>query len=168
MMAWLLWYSLGGLLGESEVPIVCEPDTIDPSSTEQRLAVTMCAAQVRIASLTHLEDSDVSQLAVEVAAAPTFMILDEVVTSSPPLWQLVALDLRGDLYVAMAVQFRHADASAWRVTPWLASARRAYADARTVAATHPEVFQDANASRVLSTISTGLGGATTPDKETEL
>lgn len=168
MMAWLIWYSLGGVLGDSEVPIACQQDNIFPTSTEQRLQVTMCSARDRMASLTHLEDSDVSQLAVEVAAAPTFKILDEVIASSTPAWQLVALDLRGDLYIEMAAQLRHANGSPSRVTPWLARARRAYSEARTVAATHPEVFSDAEASRALSMIGLGLGGATNPDEETQL
>jgi hypothetical protein len=91
-----------------------------------------------------------------------------VIASSTPAWQLVALDLRGDLYLAMAVQLRHADGSQSRVSPWLASARRAYADARTVAAAHPEVVDDADASRALSMIGFGLGGATnSPDKEAQ-
>ena len=167
-MLWLIWFSLGGVLGDSEVPIACQGDNVEPISTEERLQVTMCSARDRMASLTHLQDSDVSQLAVEVAAAPTFSILDEVIASSTPAWQLVALDLRGDLYIAMAVQLRHANGSPSRVTPWLASARRAYSDARTVATAHPEVFSDAEASRALSTIGLGLGGAPNPDKETEL
>src|SRR4051794_22072845 len=104
MMAWLIAYSLGGVLGESEVPIECQRDGID--EVEQRLQVTMCAAGQRMAALTHLEDSDVSRLAVEVAAAPTLAILDEVIATQTPVWQFVALDLRGDLYVAMAVQLR--------------------------------------------------------------
>lgn len=130
MTAWLLMYSLSGLLGESEVPIECQRDSLH--STEDTLQVTMCAAHQRMASLTHLEDSDVSRLAIEAAAAPTFQILDEVIASSTPHWQVVALGLRGDLYVAMAAHFRHANASPSRVSPWLASARRAYADARAL------------------------------------
>ena len=147
-MAWLICYSLGGLLGESEVPVACQGDGALPTTTQERLQVTMCAARDRMASLTHLEDSDVSRLAVEVATAPTFTILDEVIASETPLWQVIALDLRGDLYVAMAAQLRHAGASSSRVSPWLASAERAYADART--------------------LRLGLDGATIPDKETQL
>lgn len=145
MMAWLIWYSLVGILGESEVPIECQQDNVTPQSTQERLQVTMCSARGRMAALTHLEDSDVSRLAVEAAAAPTLAVLDEVVASSSPSWQVVALDLRGDLYIAMAVQLRHANASPSRVSPWLASARRAYTDART--------------------IGLGLRGATNPDEE---
>jgi hypothetical protein len=149
MMAWLICYSLGGLLGESEVPVACQRDGALPTNTHERLEVTMCAAHDRMASLTHLQDSDVSQLAIEVATAPTFTILDEVIATSTPLWQGVALDLRGDLFVEMAARLRHAGASSSRVSPWLASARRAYADART--------------------LRLGVEGATTnPDKETQL
>ncbi len=148
MMAVLVAYSLAGLLGESEVPVVCQRDGALPTTTQERLQVSMCAAHDRMASLTHLEDSDVSRLAVEVATAPTFTILDEVIASETPLWQVVALDLRGDLYVAMAAQLRHAGASSSRVSPWLASAQRAYASART--------------------LRLGLDGATIPDKETQL
>lgn len=149
MMAWLLLYSLSGLLGESEVPIECQRDNIAPQrGTEELLQVTMCAAHGRMAALTHLQDSDASQLAIEAAAAPTFEVLDEVVATSPPNWQVVALGLRGDLYVAMAVQFRHANASPSRVSPWLASARRAYADARA--------------------LRLGLGGAPSHDEEIQL
>jgi hypothetical protein len=149
MLALLVAYSLAGLLGDSEVPVVCQRDGALPTTTQERLEVTMCAAHDRMASLTHLQDSKVSQLAIEAATAPTFTILDEVVASSPPRWQVVALDLRGDLYVAMAAQLRHAGASSLRVSPWLASARRAYADAHT--------------------LRLGLEGATTnPDKETPI
>ena len=148
MMAWLICYSLGGLLGDSEVPVACQSDGALPTTTQERLQVTMCAAHDRMASLTHLEDSDVSRLAVEVATAPTFTILDEVIASETPVWQVVALDLRGDLYVAMAAQLRHAGGSSSRVSPWLASAQRAYANART--------------------LRLGLDGATIPDKETQL
>jgi hypothetical protein len=165
MLAWLIMFSLGGVLGDSEVPTVCQP-TESRLDTRQRLAVTMCAARVRIAALTHLRDTDVSTLAVEVAAAPSFAVLDEVVSSDVPLWQVVALDLRGDLYVSMAVRMRHANASNWRVTPWLARARRAYSDARSVAMMHPEVFEDDAVPRALAMIGVGLGGATGPAEET--
>ena len=149
MLAWLICYTLGGLLGESEIPVACQRDSALPTTTQERLEVTMCAARDRMASLTHLQDSDVSLLAVEVATAPTFTILDDVIATSTPIWQVVALDLRGDLYVEMAAQLRHAGASSSRVSPWLASARRAYADART--------------------LRLGVEGATTnPDKETQL
>jgi hypothetical protein len=148
MMALLVAYSLAGLLGESEVPVVCQRDSALPTTTEERIAVSMCAARDRMTSLTHLQDSDVSQRAVEVATAPTFTILDEIIASSTPSWQVIALDLRGDLYLAMAAQLRHAGASSIRVSPWLASARSAYADARM--------------------LRLGLEGATTnPDKETQ-
>ena len=145
MTAWLLLYSLSGLLGESEVPIECQRDI---QRTDELLQVTVCAAHQRMASLTHLQDSDVSRVAIETAVAPTFQILDEVIASSPPRWQVVALGMRGDLYVAMAAHFRHANASPSRVSPWLASARRAYADARA--------------------LGLGLGGAPNFDEEIQL
>jgi hypothetical protein len=164
MLAWLIMFSLAGALGDSEVPIECQSQsTLDTSAT---LRMTMCAARVRIAALTHLRDTDISTLAVELAAAPTFAILDEVIATQPPLWQVVALQLRGDLYIAMVVRMRHANASPLRVSPWLARARRAYSDARTLASVHPEVFDDDAAPRALAMIGVGLGGATPRAEET--
>lgn len=165
MLAWLIMFSLGGVLGNSEVPIVCQP-TESQLDAQQRLQVTMCAARVRLAALTHLRDTDVSTLAVEIAAAPSFAVLDEVVANEAPLWQVVALDLRGDLYIAMAVRMRHANASLTRVTPWLARARRAYSDARMVATANPEIFDDDAVSRTPAMIGVGLGGAKPPAEET--
>lgn len=114
------------LAGDSEVPSECR--------THDALRTTMCAAKVRIAALTHLRDDDVSVLAVELAAAPTLAILDEVIATQARQWQVIALRLRGNLYIAMAVRMRQAGATSSRVSPWLARARRAYSDARTLAA----------------------------------
>lgn len=158
MLAWLIMFSLAGALGDSEVPIQCQThSTLDTSA---KLRMTMCAAHVRIAALTHLRDSDVSKLAVELAAAPTFAILDDVIATETPLWRVVALQLQSDLYIAMAVRMRHVNASTARVSPWLARARRAYSEARTLAVAHPEVFEDDAAPRALAMIGVGLGGAT--------
>ena len=170
MVDWLLSILLGAVgglagdvhvLGDSEVPFVCRDlgphgavSDVD-ERTSATLAMTMCAARTRTAALDHLKDSDVSRLGLELAAAPTLAILDEVTRTGTPAWRLVAHQLRGDLYVAMAVRLRHAVADARprrpapRVTKWLDRARRAYSDARTIAAEHPDALANSLARSAL-------------------
>lgn len=170
MVGWLLSVLLGAvgglagdvqLAGDSNVPLVCRD--LGPGAgvsdadgrTSATLAMTMCAARKRIAALDHLKDSDVSRLGLELAAAPTLAILDEVDRTATPAWRLVAQQLRGDLYVAMAIRLRHAvvDADprrpAPRVTKWLDRARRAYGRARTIAAEHPDALANSLARSAL-------------------
>ena len=146
-----LFVALVHLAGPSEVPIVCraavdrvvrEPD----EATRLALRETMCAARERMASLTHLANSDVSKLALEIAAAPTFAVLEDVSRKASARWRFAALSLRGDLYVEMSARLRskadkgEENESADRVADWLASARRAYADARIIAFANPELL----------------------------
>jgi hypothetical protein len=153
--------AVAGLSGPSAIPIICRPtpDALvirDPDKRVQAdLDQTMCAARERMDALTHLRDTDISKLALEVAVAPTFEVLDQVSRLPSPRWRLVAQRLRGDLYVEMSMRLRHAPPasadvddgaaviddgeSAARVADWLAGARAAYADVRTIAASHPEL-----------------------------
>lgn len=167
MVGWLLSLLLGAavglagdaqLLGDSEVPLLCRDlgprdDTIDPDErTAATVAMTMCAARQRIAALDHLQDSDTSRLALELAAAPTFAILDALDRSGTPAWRLVAQQLRGDLYIALAIRLRHAvdpHRPAPRVTPWLVRARRAYEGVRRIVGEHPDAVTNPLARNAL-------------------
>ena len=152
MMLWLLGVLFGAVgslpgdahvLGDSEVPFVCRDlgpigrETDPDARTFARLTVTMCAVRERIEALDHLQNSDVSRLALDIAAAPTFAILDDIARSSSPAWRIVAHQLRGDLYVAMAVRLRNASGesnaqrSSERVADWLERAQHAYANVRS-------------------------------------
>lgn len=170
MFAWLLSVLLAAvagvgdahLLGDSEVPFLCRD--LGPTGTERdpdertaaRVAMTMCAAKARIAALDHLRDSDVSRLALEIAAAPSFAILDEIEHSTSTAWQIVAKQLRADLYMAMAVRLRHAAetadprAHAPRVAEWLDRARRAYSAVRRLVAASPDALANPLARNALS------------------
>ncbi|NVB77958.1 MAG: hypothetical protein HOV81_06140 [Kofleriaceae bacterium] len=168
MLAWVISVLLAAagvgdvhLLGDSEVPFLCRAlgptsRVIDPDErTAARLAMTMCAARQRMATLEHLRDSDVSRLAIELAAAPTFAILDEIETTGARDWQVVAQQLRGDLYVAMAVRLRRAVARSDpraplpRVAEWLDRARRAYSGVRKLVAAWPDALANPLARNAL-------------------
>lgn len=170
MLAWLFYVVLGAagcfggdvqVRGDSQVPATCRDlgptgyESDDDEYTAARLAMTMCAARERIARLDHLRDSDASRLAIEIAAAPTFAVLEEIEREGTPAWELVAQQLRGDLYVAMAVRLRHAvaDSDPRRPTPrvaeWLDRARRAYSRVRRLAAIRPDVLANPLARNAL-------------------
>ena len=170
MILWLLCVLFGAagswagdvhVLGDSEVPFVCRDlgptghETDPDERTFARLMMTMCAARERIAALDHLQDSDVSRLALDLAAAPTFAILDDIARSSSPSWRIVAQQLRGDLYVAMAVRLRNASGesdarrSSGRVAEWLDRARVAYANVRTIVAARPDALANPLARNAL-------------------
>lgn len=168
MLAWVLSVLLAAagvgdvhLLGDSEVPFICRE--LGPTGRESdldertaaRVAMTMCAARVRMTALEHLRDSDVSRLALEIAAAPTFAILEEIEQTGSRDWQVVAQQLRGDLYVAMAVRLRHAVARSEprapipRVAGWLDRARRAYSGVRKLVAAWPDALANPLARNAL-------------------
>lgn len=152
LILWFLWSSAERLLGESVVPVVCQPveaaDDVADLDTflARRVDMTSCAARERMNALLHLQSTEVSRLALELAAAPTFDELDEIERVGSAKWQLVAEQTRGDLYISMAVRLRNApgDDESSRtdphVTGWLMRASRAYATVRRIAVEHPEVL----------------------------
>jgi hypothetical protein len=166
MLLWLVGVLFGAVgdvhvLGDSEVPFVCRDlgptgrETEPDERTLATLTMTMCAARERMAALDHLENTDTSRLALDLAAAPTFAILDDIARSPSPAWRIVAHQLRGDLYVAMAVRLRNASGesnaqrSSRRVADWLERARRAYANVRTIAAARPDALANPLARNAL-------------------
>jgi hypothetical protein len=149
------------LAGDDVVPIICrEPGHIvekrrDSNSDEdlaRRLAMTSCAARERMNGLVHLRASDISRIALEVAVAPTLAELDEIERVGAPGWQILVEQLRGDLYMTMAVRLRSApsddttEQTASHVTGWLMRAGRAYAAVRRIAAEHPDALDDPRVS----------------------
>lgn len=170
MISWLFCVLFGAVgswagevhvVGDSEVPFVCRDlgptgrETDPDARTFARVTMTMCAARERIAALDHLRDSDVSRLAIDLAAAPTFAVLDDIARSMSPAWRIVAQQLRGDLYLAMAVRLRNAagdsdtNRSSQRVAEWLERARRAYANVRRIAAARPDALANPLARNAL-------------------
>jgi hypothetical protein len=152
LILWFLWSGTERLLGESVVPVVCKPiegsgDVNDlDASLARRVDVTSCAARERMNALAHLQSTEVSRVALELAAAPTFDELDDIERVGSAKWHVVAEQVRGDLYISMAVRLRNApgDGEASETEPhvsgWLMRASRAYATVRRIAVEHPEVL----------------------------
>jgi hypothetical protein len=155
LILWFLWSGAERLLGDSVVPVVCKPvegngdvDTLDRSdaSLERRIEMTSCAARERMNALVHLQSTEVSRVALELAAAPTFDELDDIERIGSAKWQVIAEQVRGDLYISMAVRLRNAPGDVessetkTHVTGWLMRASRAYATVRRIAVEHPEVL----------------------------
>jgi hypothetical protein len=152
LILWFLWSGTERLLGESAVPVVCQPvegaDDVNDldASLAQRVDVTSCAARERMNALVHLQSTEVSRVALELAAAPTFDELDAIERVGSEKWKLVAEQVRGDLYISMAVRLRNAPGDVEssetepHVTGWLMRASRAYATVRRIAVEHPEVL----------------------------
>ena len=156
LILWFLWSGTERLLGESVVPVVCKPvegtpDVDGPAGSDaslgHRIDITSCAARERMTALAHLQSTEVSRLALELAAAPTFDELDDIERMGSAKWQVVAEQVRGDLYITMAVRLRNApgddsaDGTDSHVAAWLMRASRAYATVRRIAAEHPEVLE---------------------------
>lgn len=121
--------SLIGLAGDSEVPSPCAGGDEIVTDPERRMTMTMCAATVRLEELAHLGDDVISVLAVEQAAAPSFVVLGELACSADLAVALRARELCAELYLAMAVRLaRELDRERNHVVEphllhWIASAR---------------------------------------------
>jgi len=87
-----------------------------------------------------------------VAVAPTFAELDEIERVGSPSWQILVEQLRGDLYMTMAVRLRSAPSdgttqqTSSHVTGWLMRARSAYAAVRRLSVEHPDALDDPRVS----------------------
>ena len=126
-----------------------------------KISLASCEAEERMRPL-QLIDSELSAHQLEDAAAPSLQLLDEVIASGGPTWQIAAFHAEGALRQGMALRMlaalpalpenpspeavRMHDLRAQmlrtRVQPWLDRAQQDFAQVDQLAKQHPELAND--------------------------
>lgn len=127
-----------------------------------KVSLASCEAEERMRPL-QLIDSELSAHQLEEAIAPSLQLLDEVIASGGPRWQIAAFHAEGALRQGMAVRLlatlpvlpenpspervRMHDLRAQmlraRVQPWLDRAQQDFAEVGRIAKQHAELANDA-------------------------
>ncbi|MGH7633487.1 MAG: hypothetical protein ACRENC_07135 [Gemmatimonadaceae bacterium] len=122
------------------LPKRCEPlaklpasATIPGPALSAHVSVAKCMAMVAMDDIAPAPD-DVAIARLNVAVAPSIVLLDSVIGAGDPYWVLVAQDAKRGLYIGMIVRVRASlvnadsrahDALEVRLAPWQTEASRA-------------------------------------------
>ena len=144
----ILLVSLGGIAA-ADPDRRCQQFTNTNTPTpllamEARISFASCIASSRLDAVVITPDIEASRAALEDAIGPAVVALDEVINAGDPKARVMADQIKGDLYVSLAVRLRvgeppldaTVDAMANR---WLAQADQSFADVEQIASEYPEL-----------------------------
>jgi hypothetical protein len=135
------------------LPADCQPLAVIPASAKipgpalaAHISVASCLAEHAMSSAS-VSGDHASVKRLDAAVQPSIAMLDEVIATGDPYWQLIAKDAQRDIYTSMIVRERTASSGTPEaraqleplLAPWQADAQHRVAEMQNLLRTNPEL-----------------------------